>query len=69
MASISKLLEIEEELRTANLSVAHLCRRAGINQTTWFKWKHKAGAIEKAQPRTWTAVEQARSELLGERAA
>lgn len=31
--------EIESRLSARKLSVAHLCREAGINQTTWVRWK------------------------------
>jgi hypothetical protein len=69
MATKKDLLEIERELREAKISVARLCRMADVHQTTWVKWKRVDGAIERAQPRTWAAIEQAKAALLPGRAA
>ena len=33
------ILEIEGRLRARSVSVAHVCREAGIDRVTWHRWK------------------------------
>ena len=54
---------IEEELAKREVPVAELCRRAGMAQSTWQRWKN--GHFE---PRASTArrIDRALSEIRGE---
>lgn len=39
MLDPAKIEDMEEALRARRVPVAELCRRAGINATTWGRWK------------------------------
>ncbi len=45
--------DIEERLRAAKVSVARVCREAGIDRSIWHKWKFD-GVMPR--PATWNAV-------------
>lgn len=53
MDTLTLIREAEERARSAGLSIAELCRRAGIFQSTWTRWKSGA-----TQPnfKSWNAV-------------
>jgi transcriptional regulator with XRE-family HTH domain len=39
MLDPAKIEDMEEALKARQVPVAELCRRAGINATTWGRWK------------------------------
>jgi len=51
---------IEATLKNRGISVARLCRRAELAQTTWVRWKSGTPA----QLRSWNRVSAALAELL-----
>lgn len=57
-----RLTRIETDLAERGVSIAALCRRAEIAQTTWLRWKRG----KKPQPRTIRAVEEAFLHLMAE---
>jgi hypothetical protein len=57
----SELLDMEERLRTAGVSVNAVCKKASIYRSTWTRWK--AGHIS-PNYRTLEAVRSAFRELV-----
>jgi hypothetical protein len=55
-----RIADVEARLLVARKSVAALCRLAGLNQTTWVRWKN--GGRAKAE--SWEKIEAALAELL-----
>jgi hypothetical protein len=50
------LSEMERRTGAAGESIAGLCRRAGVNQTSWTLWKYKG---VRPRPATWEKIERA----------
>lgn len=56
---------VETALRERRISVARLCRDAGIAQTTWVRWK--SGKFSPSAP-AWAKIEAALAPLVAESA-
>lgn len=39
MLDVARLNDMETALKTRDIPIAELCRRAGIEATTWWRWK------------------------------
>jgi hypothetical protein len=63
------IAEIETELRARGQSVAQLCRIAGLNQTTWVRWKSGTEARADSWDRAISAFKQMTAEPLAAQAA
>lgn len=59
--SAATILEIEGRLRAASVSVAHVCREAGIDRVTWHRWK---GGVPPRRE-TWGRVAEVLVPLIG----
>ena len=59
-ASVASVVALEAALSAAGVSVARLCRRADISQSTWHRWK-----VANMTPRggTWNRLMAALAEL------
>ena len=66
MSVPSQIQFIEKALADAGLSVRALCAHAGINQSTWTRWK--AGSTTPNMS-TWSRVEEAFERMANERGA
>ncbi|MFC1588184.1 transposase [Planctomycetota bacterium] len=58
--------DIIEALRTAEkgeLSVAEVCRKYGIADVTFYKWRKRYGGIEKTEVRKMKELEKENTEL------
>jgi transposase-like protein len=60
--SEAAILEVEERLRGAGVSVARICREAGMDRTTWHNWKHGA----RPRPESWRRVQDVLRPVIGE---
>lgn len=65
MEQAEQIASIEARLAAAGISVSEVCRRAGIDRTTWHRWKH---AGDRPRSGTWKRVEDVLGELLPEAA-
>lgn len=63
MSFISRIVDIERELSEKGRRVSDLCEAAGINRSTWTRWKSGATSPLMA---AWERVEGAKADLLAE---
>lgn len=67
----SVIADIEERAHRARVSMARVCRRAGINPTTFSRWKpsernpNPMGATLQSIGRLYSALEEIEREQLG----
>lgn len=66
MSVIPKVEAIEAKLKESGLSVRALCAAAGVNQSTWTRWKSGETAPNMT---TWARVEDALSSITSDPAA
>lgn len=57
----TEIVAVEQELGALRISVNALCREAGIDRSTWHRWK--AGATQPTDT-TWGRVQAARLRLV-----
>lgn len=55
---------LERRLQKAGISIAAVCRRADLNQTSWVKWKNGTSS---AKIETWRRAERAAEALIDEK--
>lgn len=56
-----EIARLERALKARNVSVARLCLRAEINQSTWMRWKR--GITKQPRGQTWERIVEAASSL------
>ena len=61
MAVESEIAEMESQLSSAGLTVKALCEDAGVNPSTWTRWKAGSHTPNMA---TWQKVREAHSRLV-----
>lgn len=52
-----RLPEIEKALRDAGLTVATICREAGVDQSLWTRWKKEGKGGTQPTYRNWVKVQ------------
>lgn len=62
MQTPQDIITLENRLRESGFSVASVCRRADMAESTWWRWKHGRSA---PTPRMWGRVEAAIAEITG----
>lgn len=60
----SKILKIERALRTADITVAELRRRAPVDGGLWSRWKR---SLVEPRPDTWQRVVETANQMIAER--
>ena len=58
-----EIIEILRDAEKSNESVADLCRRYGIADVTFYKWRKRFGGMEKSDVRKIKDLEKENSEL------
>lgn len=66
MSVPSQIRSIEQALADAGLSVRALCARAGVNQSTWTRWKAGSNTPNMS---TWSRVQEAFESMINDRGA
>jgi hypothetical protein len=56
------IVDLERRLKRCGVSVAHVCRAAGIDRVTWHRWK--GGAPPRRE--TWGRVREVLVPLIGD---
>lgn len=63
MAVATEIAEMEVQLNAAGQTVKALCEEAGVNQSTWTRWKAGSHAPNMA---TWQKVREAHHRLVAD---
>lgn len=61
--SEGQIIKILKEAEISELTVAEVCRKYGIGQSTYYKWKSKYGGLDESQVRRLKELEEENRKL------